>query len=101
MVNRLTEPGRVPGLGEIAAHHDPPIGLLELVSVDGIVEEEGEVRKQIEAIIDQISIGPGETLVVLVRPLTVQAKARGPATVGRINRPEARNQTLIDRPLRD
>jgi hypothetical protein len=38
MVHRGPEPGRAPGLGGVAAHHDPPVSLLELVSVDWIVQ---------------------------------------------------------------
>src|SRR5262249_31838443 len=73
--------------------------LLELVSVDGIVEEKGEVGKQIETIIDQIGISLRETLIALVGPVAIQTEARGPATVRRINRPKAGNQALINRPL--
>src|SRR5262249_544679 len=101
MVHRLPEPGRVPGWGGMAAHYDPPVRLLKLVSVDGIVEEKGEVGKQIEAIVDQIGIGLRETLLPLIGPLTVETVARGSATVGRIDGPKARKQTLVDGPFRD
>src|SRR4030095_7581974 len=54
-----------------------------------------------EAVEGQIGIGLCETFIALVGPLTVQAKARGPATIGRIDGTKSGNQALVDGPLRD
>ena len=84
---RLTDPGE---------EEIPAVGLLELVSIDGIVEEEGEVGKQIEAIIDQIGVGLCEALLPFVRPFTVQAKARGSAIESRTFRNNGRARRRSD-----
>ena len=65
MIHRGPEPGGEPGLGHVPPDHEPPIRLLELIAVDGIIEEKGEVGKQIETVIDQIGVG----LVRLLSPL--------------------------------
>src|SRR5690606_40248236 len=44
---------RLPGPPQLAAGGAAPVGLLELVPVDRIVEEPGEVRQQVHAICEQ------------------------------------------------
>jgi len=51
------EPSSVLFVSDISAIHDPPIGLLKPVAVDGIVLEERKIRKKIEAIVLRIGIG--------------------------------------------
>src|SRR5437899_2551162 len=54
-----------------------------------------------QAIIEEIGVGLRQALLAFVGPLTGEAEARGPAAVRGIDSPEARNQALVDRPLRD
>ncbi|MNV79648.1 hypothetical protein D3C71_1732100 [compost metagenome] len=55
----------VRGLG---AEHAAPVGLLELVTVDRVAQEVGEVGEQVEAVVDGIGADLGLALGPLVEP---------------------------------
>jgi hypothetical protein len=68
-------------MGDIPAHHDTPVYLLKLVAVDGIVQEKRKVREQIETVVEQVAVRPGDAVAPLLPPVPRQAEAVGPAAV--------------------
>ena len=76
------------------------IDLLLLVAVDRIVEEEREVRDQVEVVAEAVGRDLGQRLVAAVLPLRADAVAIGVAAVGRVDRAEAVDQPVVDRALR-
>ena len=46
----------VPGAREVAAEDPALLRLLELVAVHGVVEEVGEVREQVEVVVDAVDV---------------------------------------------
>jgi len=65
MIHRPSEPGSEPGLGHVPPEYEPLIRLLKLISVDGVIEEKGKVRKQMQAVVGQIGICLGEAFIAL------------------------------------
>jgi hypothetical protein len=66
MIHGPPEPGGEPGLGDVPPEYEPLIRLLKLISIVGIIEEKGEVRKQTQAVVGQIGVRLGETFVALI-----------------------------------
>jgi hypothetical protein len=95
-----TERG-VPAAARRQAEHVALLGLLELVAVHRIVQEEREVRVQVQARLDRVGIELETAVGQPAFGLERQAVARGVAAVGRIDRAEAADQALIDRALRN
>ena len=79
-----------------AADLDPLVLLLELVAVDGIVQEVGEVAEQVQLVFR----GVGDDVGLLVRgaavPFAREAVARGTAAVGGVDLAEAVDYFLVD-----
>ena len=69
------------------------IGLLELIAVHRVVEEEGEVREQVEVVADAVGGDLGGGVAARPLPLDRAAVAVGVAAVGRIDRAEAADES--------
>ena len=61
--------------GDVAAETPAVLLLLELIAVDWITKEVGEIRKQIEVVIDRIGVGAGDDIAIARLILQVQAVA--------------------------
>jgi hypothetical protein len=51
MIHSGPEPGGEPRLSCLPPDHNPPVRLFKLIPIDGIIEEKGEVGKQMQAVI--------------------------------------------------
>ncbi len=85
-------PAALPALREVEPADLAPVRLLELVAVDRVVQEVGEVRPQVEAVVDEIRVGGGRAGRIGARPLARERVARRPPAVGRVERPEPADQ---------
>jgi hypothetical protein len=97
------EPAKPPieGMPCVEAAEGAAIKLVELVAIDGVIEEISEVVEELQ--VGTHDIGADLALAVLarLRPVAGQAEAAGGAAIGRIERAEAANNALIDSALRD
>src|SRR5262249_36523193 len=81
---------------------DPPLVLLlELVAVHGVVQEVGEVREEVQAVVDGVPLDLGEPPPAALPPFAGEARAVRPAVVGGVERPEAIDEPGVDGALRD
>ena len=79
------------------AIHLAPVLLLELVAVDGVVEKEGEVRKQVKPIVEEIAMDMGRRICGAPPPLPGGTVAMGMAAVALIQGTEAPDEAAIAR----
>ena len=98
----------VPAAAGRQAEDLAPLGLLELVAVylgrvqvDRMLEEEGEVRKQVELRLDRIGVQAKLAVVHASHCLVRQAVALGATPVAGVDGAEAADQARVDRALRD
>src|SRR6185437_15975624 len=75
------------------------IELVELVTIDGIVEEVREVVVQLQVGADQIGADLALTVLAGMREIAGKAETTGNAAIGRIERAQPIDDTLIDRAL--
>ncbi len=71
-----------PLLGDIEAIDFPTIDLFELIALDGIVEEIGEVRPQVQSVVDRIGIRFQIAAECRPLPSTGHAVTRAAAAIG-------------------
>src|SRR6202043_2198163 len=79
----------VEGAAGIGAVDGAPVALLELVAVDGVAQEIGDIVVEREVALDDVGAHPGFLAVVAPRPASRQAVALRVAAVGRVERAEA------------
>ena len=91
----------LPLLRQVGAVNLSSIDLLELVAIDRVVEEIGEVRPQVQAVVDRICTGIEVAAERRPAPATGQAVPRTPAAIGGFQLAERIDQPLIHGPLRD
>src|ERR1019366_10513397 len=72
------------GVRGVDAAEDAIVVLVELIAIDGIGEEVGEIVPQIERTLDDVEISLGGTAFVGLRPAPGQRKAVGIAAVAGI-----------------
>ena len=88
---------RHPRVRHAATRHGAAVDLLELVAVHRIVEEEGEVREEIEPRMHEVGVHPRRRIPLASRPLRGEAVARAFAAVARIDGAEAPDPAGLDR----
>jgi hypothetical protein len=76
-----------------------PVGLLELVALDRVVQEVGEVGEQVEPVVDGVRAELGVAAGSLVEPLARQADALRLAAVRRVQAAEARQLAAAEEAL--
>ena len=89
-------PVHQPGAG-----NPPPALLLDLVAVNRVVQEIGEVLEQVQPALQRVGGHAGRSRPARLQPVERQAVARGPAGVGVVDGAEARQTTRLDRAQRD
>src|SRR5262249_9461182 len=77
------------------------IELVELVTIDGVVEEVCEIVVELQVGADHIGTDLGLTVLARMRKIAGQAEAAGDAAIGGIERAEAADDALVDRALSD
>ena len=84
----------------IEAINGAPVHLAELIAIDGIVEEIGEIIVEPQRRVDHIGADLALPVLARLRPIARQREPARDATIGRIERTEPADQTLVDRALR-
>ena len=77
------------------AIHLTPVLLLELVAVHRVVEKEGEVRKEVQPIVEEIAMDMGRAVRGAPSPLPGGAVAMGVAAVALIQSTEAPDEAAV------
>ena len=95
----VSRPATEDGVACVEAAGPAMVALLELIAASRIREEVGEVREQIEVVVEAVGHEPRLRLVVGAMPFPLHAVALRVAAVGRIERAEEADQR--DRALRD
>src|SRR4051794_35585429 len=75
------------------------VRLMELITVDGVVQEIREVRKEIEIVGDAVRGDLRRRVAARALPLGGSAVAIAVAAVGRIDGTESIDEAVVDRPL--
>src|SRR6266853_6075139 len=81
---------------DLPTHYPAIIDLLLLIAAHRVIEEEREVRDQIEIVLDAVEGDLGQRLAAAVLPFRSDAVSRSRAAVTRIDAPEASDETLRD-----
>ena len=95
-----TGKAHVEGVAGVEPIDRAAVGLAELIAIDGIVEEVGEIVEQAERRADHIGIDLALAVLARLRPIARQREAARGAAVGRVERAEPADHALIDRALR-
>ena len=90
----------IEGVAGIEAIDRAPVHLAELIAMDGVVEKIGEVVVELQRRIDRIGVDLALPVFARLRPIARQRKPARYAAIGRIERAEPADQSLIDRALR-
>src|SRR5262249_59839682 len=88
-----------PAIHRFAASDEPVVGLLELIAVLGIVEEEREVREEVHIVADAVSRDLRDRVAPRPLPLDRPAVAVRVATVARVERPAPAADASVNRAL--
>ena len=96
------KPAKAPieGVPCIEAAEGAAVELVELVAIDGVVEEIGEIVVELQVGADDIGVDLALAVFARMRKIAGQAEAAGDAAVGRIERAEAADHALVDGALR-
>src|SRR5262245_13226643 len=90
----------IEGVARIEAAEGAPIELRELVAIDGVVEKISEIVEELQVGSDHVGADLALTVLARLRPVARQAEAARGAAIGRIERPETVDDTLVNRSLR-
>ena len=90
-----------PGVAYVDRLGDAPVRLLELVAVDGVVQEISEVGIQVEAACDRVCVDAGDGGAGGVLPGPGKAVARGVRAVRRVEAAVSADDALIQCALGD
>ena len=101
ILRRPVHPPADAAVGESRAAHEAVIGLLELIAVLGVVEEIGEVREQVEVVLEAVGAERGAGVPIAALPLERGAVARRLAAIGRVDQAESADATVGHRARRD
>ena len=82
----------IEGVAGVEAIDRAPVELAELIAVDGIVEEVGEIVVELQRRADHIGVDLGLPVLARMRPIARQREAAGDAAIGRIERAEAADE---------
>src|SRR5258705_4247850 len=93
-------PPRLPLLERLYSRHETVVQLVLLIAVHRIVEEEREVRDEIEIVGDAVRLHLGQHTARALLPFAAARVAVRMATISRINRSKAIDETGIDGTLR-
>ncbi len=93
-------PVATPGPFQLAALDETTIDLLELIAVGGVVERVGEVRPEVQPVIEAVEQQRGGRAVAAPGPVERERCATSLPAVGLIDGAEAADEPLADRPLR-
>ena len=77
-----------------------PVHLAELIAIDGVVEKVGEIVVEPQRRTDDIGVDLALPVLARLRPVARQRKPARCAAVGRVERAEPPDQSLVDRALR-
>ena len=91
----------VEGMPRIETAEGAAVELVELVAIDGIVEEVGEIVVELQVGAHDIGAEIALAVFARMRKIAGQAEAAGDAAVGRIERAETADDALVDGALRD
>ena len=97
------QPAKAPveGMPRVKTAKGAAVELVELVAIDGIVEEVGEIVVELQVGTHDIGAEIGLAVFARMRKIAGQAEAAGDAAVGRIERAETADDALVDGALRD
>ena len=90
----------VEGMPRVEAAEGAAVELVELVAIDGIVEEIGEIVVELQVGTHDIGAEIALAVFARMRKIAGQAEAAGDAAVGRIERAETADDALVDGALR-
>ena len=88
-------------MADIERRRRAPVGLRELVAVDRVVEEVGEVGEQLELPVRHVGVDFGRPFLAALPPRAREAVAVRPAAVGRVDQVEAAELTGVHGAPRD
>ena len=101
MLRRAIQPPADAAVGEARPAHEPVIGLLELIAVLGVVEEIGEVREQVEVVLEAVGAERGAGVPAATLPLDRRAVARRLSAISRIDQAKSPDASVCHRARRD
>ena len=90
----------IEGVPCIEATEGAAVELVELVAIDGVVEEVGEIVVELQIGTHDIAADLALPVSARMRKIAGQAEPAGHTAVGRIERAEAADAVLVDRALR-
>ena len=91
----------IEGMPRVETAERAAIELVELVAIDGIVEEVGEIVVELQVGTHDIGADLALAVFARMRKIAGQAEAARDAAVGRIERAETADDALVDGALRD